>query len=221
MTFDSKTMQKIDPVKRQETINSDALNALSPMGNAEDFKPVKELQLEFGQLHPFFQMLYNEHVELNAKIEKLNQAVSIIAKEHVLSPQSLELIKDFLDFFHNEFVPHNKKEEKLFFPLLHNRLLATQEHSQGKNPFTGVKILEDDHIHALRLGAILSNLVYLVSQINDFKSKNVLVNEIRKTSNELAECLELHIFREDHIVFGLGQKLLTRSELDQIHSELN
>ena len=219
MHEDKKQSQKIDPVKAQAIANADDMGGLSPMGDAEDFQPDQDIQFAYDDLHPFFQELFNEHVELTSYVEKLNQAVTLLGKEHVLSPESGNLIKEFLEFFHMEFVPHNKKEESKFFPLLHERLMATEEHSNSANPFTGIKILEDDHIHALRLGAILSNQVYLMGQFKDFKTQSILCNEIKKTANELAEVIELHIFREDHIALGLGQKLLTKEELDMIHSE--
>ena len=217
--MDKKVLQSVDPLKAQSVAKESDMGGLSPMGDAEDFQPSADIQYTYEELHPFFKDLYNEHVELTEKVEKLKKSVVIISNEHNLNNESVELLKDFLEFFHQEFVPHNKKEESRFFPLLHKRLLESEEHSTGRQPFTGVKILEDDHIHALRLGAILSNLVYLYSQINDFKSRSTVLNELKKTANELAEVIELHIFREDHIALGLGQKLLTREELDYIHSE--
>lgn len=220
MLEDKKEQQKIDPVKAQTAPTQEEMGGLSPMGDAEDFQPDSEIQYPYEALHPFLKELFDEHVELTKKVDVLKAAVATMSTTHVLTPESNKQIQEFLEFFHEEFVPHNKKEEADFFPILHKRLLETQEHSTGSNPFTGIKILEDDHVHAVRLGAILANQIYLMSMIKEFKSQSVLANEIRKTANELAELIELHIFREDNIAIGLGQKLLTTEELDQIHANI-
>ena len=214
---DKRYLQSVDPLKRQGEAQTEDMGGPSPMGDPEDFKPSEDIQFPFEELHPFLQQLQNEHIELTDKNKKLKEAVLKMDKEHVINEEIKNLLNDFLEFFHAEFIPHNKREEVKLFPLLDKKLMAAGEHSNGPDPFTGVKLLEDDHIHALRLGAVLNSQLHLSSLISDFKSSSVIFQELRNTAQELAELIELHVFREDRIAFGLAQKLLSLQEMDEIY----
>ena len=69
---------------------------------------------------------------------------------------------------------HNKKEEKLLFPLLHKRLLETGEHSTADEHKTAVDIMEDEHIKVAQLGALCLNFLGLGSRLEDKQSREIV-----------------------------------------------
>lgn len=217
-----KNLQKYDPLKKQATVNAkDMGNDLSPMSPPDAFEPPAEKIIPYENLHPFFQELYNEHKDLKEKIKDIKEAFTHQRQNQMTREILLNKLTQFLQYFHQEFIPHNRKEESTLFPLLNKKLLVAGEHSPTKIPFTGVKILLDDHIHAIRIGGVLSHLHDLMRRLDHAPSQEIVFGQIKKHSLELFEILELHIFREDHIIFGLAQELLDQMELDEIHKEFN
>jgi hemerythrin-like domain-containing protein len=217
--WDTKMKKNVDPIQGQKEVSaSDMGSELSPMSPPDAFNPPAQQKIDYDELHPFLKQLVDEHIELKKKIEDLNLALEDFKNKKITS-NTFKYAHSFLEFFHQEFVPHNKKEESQLFKLLHQKLLEKGEHSSGENPFTGIQVLEDDHIHAIRLGGIFSHLLNLFAMLNHPESKSILLEDTYRIAFERKELLELHIFREDHIIIGLAQDLLTKEELDKAHSE--
>ena len=204
---------KSDPIKRQVTVSAaDMGQELSPMSPPEGREPPSDCKVAYEELHPFLQQLIDDHDEFISELHKIKSCVEEIKESRSLSKSSFEIMSKFLDYMADDFVEHNKREERVLFPILNKKLLDNNEHSPGPNPFTGIKVLEDDHLQATSFVAVLSNLLLLSSKISHESSHAVLVNQIYKNAEELLELLDLHIFREDNIIFGQAQNMLTAKE---------
>ncbi|MDP3980777.1 MAG: hypothetical protein Q8Q33_05125, partial [Chlamydiota bacterium] len=103
------------------------------------------------------------------------------------------------------------------FPILTKKLIETGEHSHGPNPTTAVDVMEDDHLKAIQLTAVIFNFFKLASQLGDPVSRNLVMDAAIEQSYQLIELLRLHIFREDTIIFPLAHQTIETQELNQLH----
>lgn len=139
---------------------------------------------------------------------------------YVLNNEVNDGFKKFFDFFDNHLLPHNRKEEKVLFPVLQKALLSNNEHGTGKNPVTAVDIMEDDHVKFIQLGALTFNLLGLAPRFRDEQSKMFTYDVAYNNAKELIELIRLHIFREDNTLFPLAQKYLSSQQFNQILNEM-
>ena len=132
-----------------------------------------------------------------------------------------EIFSSFFKYFDTELLPHNSKEEKTLFPVLHKKLLEAGEHSKGDHPLTAIDVMEDDHVKFIQLGALTFNFFGLATRIKDETSRIFILDTAYENGRELIELLKLHIFREDYTLFPLAQKYLTKEEFDAIEKEMH
>ena len=135
-----------------------------------------------------------------------------------------EINKAFGDFFKSldeELLPHNRKEEKILFPILNQKLIEAGEHSKGHKLVTAIDVMEDDHVKFIQLGALAFNLLGLASRMADERSRIFVLDTAYETSRELIELLKLHIYREDVTLFPLAQKYISKEEFDVIHEQMD
>ncbi len=222
MDQNNKNMQKSDPLKRQVSVSAhDMGDGLSPMSPPDAFGPPAQNVKAYDDLHPFLQELTDDHKRLLERIDILKKVLNSKRIQGSIDVADVQEVKKFLIFFNEEFIPHNQKEESQLFKSLHEKLLESGEHSSGTNPFTGIQVLEDDHVQAVKQGAIISHLLKLIDLIKDQQSQAIVYKEIIKLGNELGDLLQLHIFREDNIIFGQAQEFFTTEELDRMKAEFD
>lgn len=222
MDLNLKELNRIDPLKKSAEVSAqDMGNELSPMSPPEAYEPPSDSQIDYDSLHPFLQNLMDDHVDLKKKLKELKVVFDQPKRGNEINQTTLRALDTFLQFFNEEFTPHNQKEESKLFPLLNDKLIENGEHSPTKEKFTGVKILKDDHTNAARLEGILSQLLKIILSLDHEPSKEIIYQELKKRGNELIDLMQLHIFREDFIIFGMAQELLTIEQLDEMYSEFN
>ena len=129
-----------------------------------------------------------------------------------------EAFNKFYQFFDDHILPHNQKEEKYYFRILHQRLIESGEHGNGAEPKTAVDVMEDDHVKFIQLGSLSFNLFGLAYRLRDPESRALTFDVAYNTAKELVELLRLHIFREDETLFPLSQKLLTGEDFRIINT---
>lgn len=212
--LDLSQIQKNDPLKRlveKETGKEE----FSPMDPPEAFAPPVDDAVPFEDMHPMLQQFVKEHEACVAQIDAFEKTLKSIRENGMDMSYEGEL-GNFFEFFDTNILNHNRNEERYLFPLLKKRMVETGNHSKGKEHETAVDMLEDDHIKALQLGAVSFNLLALSIRITEPKSRLIVLDAALEQSRELVELLRLHIFREDKIVFGQAQALLTAKELDEL-----
>lgn len=218
---DLKNLAKTDPVKRnvekglEQTENS-------PMDPPAAYEQPGKMKIDFDSMEKPIQIFMNEHKNAIAKIEMFEKAlVQFKTERYKLNHQINQAFKTFFEFFDNNLIEHNSKEEKTLFPLLHKRLIEVGEHSTGKNPQTAIDIMEDDHIKFIQLGALIFNFLGLATRLKDETSRIFVLDTAYENGRELIELLKLHIYREDYTLFPLAQKHLTKEEFAGIETAMN
>ncbi|MBS1488776.1 MAG: hemerythrin domain-containing protein [Bacteroidetes bacterium] len=217
--IDLKTIAKTDPIKRhvekglEQTENT-------PMEPPAAY-PLGSPPADFENLRKPLQILMEEHQNALQKTEKFEQAfLQFKANGYQLDSTINTALKDFFSFLDNELFPHNSKEEKMLFPVLHQKLIETGEHGIGTNPKTAIDVMEDDHVKFIQLGTLTFNLLGLAARLKDRTSQLFVLDTAYENGRELIELLKLHIYREDHTLFPLAQRLLSCDEFESIENKM-
>ncbi|MBT3984095.1 MAG: hypothetical protein HOE90_22255 [Bacteriovoracaceae bacterium] len=218
--LDYKTLAKTDPMGPQPQCGTQADEDLSPMDPPESYDAALPVQVDMEMMHPFIKEMMEEHIELTSFVKTFEESIDVLQKKKVVDPEAIEGVESFFNFFESEFTPHNRKEEREFFPLLKVKLVELGEHGSGDDPVTGVDVLESEHVQAIQLAAITYHCFVLYSQIDDVNSKLTILASAIKNAKELIELLKLHIYREDKILFCQAQQLMTTEEMDLMHQKL-
>ncbi len=213
-----KVINKIDPLKRNAEKHAD-MDEYSPMNPPEAYDPPNIEEVPYEDMHPFLQQLCDEHKACVEKIDKFESTLMTI-QESGFSKEILSGIRDFFDFFDNNIVSHNQKEEKTLFPLLDERLKTQGEHGNGRDGLTSVDMMEDDHVKALQLAAVIFNFFGVSMKLPDPDSRLIVLDMAIEQGKVLIELLKLHIFREDHIVFAQAHQHITKAEFDKFLKEV-
>ncbi len=213
-----KVINKGDPLKRNAEKQQEQ-KEFSPMAPPDAYAPPNMKTIPYEELHPFLQQLCDEHKACIKELDAFEEALNIIRKTGIDKSVGGKLSR-FFNFFDNNIVVHNQKEDKILFPLLQKRLLEQGEHGHGPTPITAVDMLEDDHIKALQLAAVVFNFFGMSMRLPEHNSRLVLLDAALEQGKALIELLRLHIFREDNIVFPQAQMFLSNLELDEMASTI-
>ena len=210
-----KLRKKDDPIERDVDKGSED-EGLSPMAPPDAYAPPGDgLAIPYEEMHPVMQAFRDEHDSFGKVLAEFRSALDTMASSGV-DRETDATVREFFRQLDEEVFPHNRREEKVLFPLLAQRLVESGEHSKGHERTTAVDLLEDEHDQILQLAAITFNLFALASRLPDAKSRTVVFDTALQQGMELAEVLRLHIFREDNVVFSLAHKLITASEFDRM-----
>ena len=218
MTMEFK-LNRIDQLKKQPEIERGLDEGLSPMDPPEAYAPPRVESVSPAEMHPFLRRCVDEHAPFMVEVNAFEDTILNIQKEGYTREADSKL-KHFFNFFDEEFIPHNRREEATIFPLLRERLLASGEHGVGDDPATAIDIMEDEHTKAAQLAAVILNFLGLAFRFSDEKTKLVILDAAIEQSKFLVELLRLHIFREDNVVFSLAHRLISRAEFDEMQSRV-
>lgn len=211
-----KELSKTDPVTRnvEKGLEAEEHTPLDPPGA---YTKGALSKVTYEDMAPALRELMDEHKALTSKFEAFEAAlIEFRTNNYVLSNPVNSVFSDFFKYFDERLSIHNQKEEKALFPVLNKRLLEAGEHSTGEVPVTAIDVMEDDHVKFIQLGALTFNLLGLATRITDEKSRIFIFETAYNNGRELIELMRLHIFREDHTLFPLAQKLLTPADQDEI-----
>ncbi len=211
-------MDHIQGAKERDPLKKDAVkeegSELSPMDPPDAYAPPATVeQVPYEKMPLFMRDLFNEHKPFREAIDRFEAAILGIPEKGI-TREFDAAVRDFFWYFDNEFEIHNQKEEKRLFGLLHDRLVAKGEHSQGPEATTAVDVLEGDHKKAVQLAAVIFNFFALSHRLPDLNSRLVVLDAALEQSKELIELLRLHIYREESIVFQMALQLISTDEFD-------
>jgi len=219
--IDLKNLAKTDPIKRnvEKGLEQVEHTAMDPP-TAYD-QPGK-LKVSFEDMEKSLLTFVDEHKQALLITDAFEKAlVQFKTNGYNVDQQINESFSKFFKFFDDELLPHNHKEEKVLFPILHKKLLEAGEHSVGENPMTAINVMEDDHVKFVQLGALSFNLLGLATRLKDEGSKKFVLDTAYENARELVELLKLHIYREDYTLFPLAQKYLSKEEFEAIEKEMH
>jgi iron-sulfur cluster repair protein YtfE (RIC family) len=212
-----KDLKHHDPVLRQAE-RGEVGDELSPMEPPEAMNPPSAVRVEPSETHPFLRNFFEEHAELEHELQQFEATLRAIPNEGYTRAIDGKL-RRFFDYFENHFVPHSKREERSFFPVLRRHLLAVGEHSPGEEATTGVDIMEEEHLKAVQLAAITLNFLLLSFKLPDENSRLLVLDAALEQARQLIELLRLHIFREDNILFGQAHRAIPSAKFERWQKE--
>jgi len=166
-------------------------------------------------MHAFLRRMVEEHQPFLAEVDAFEDTIIAIQRSGYTKEADGRL-RHFLNFFDEEFIAHNRREEAALFPLLRLRLLAAGEHGSGEDPETPVDLMQDEHIKAVQLAAVILNFLGLAFRFPDEKTRLTVLDAALEQGKFLVELLRLHVFREDNVVFPLAHQLITPDEFDRM-----
>jgi len=211
-----KKLKEEDPIRRTVE-KDDNIEEYSPMDPPEAYDTSRVIGADYDAMHPFIKSLMDEHNEVITKVDEFDKTLLTFKESGFLFTIEIsEKFNTFFKYFDNHIVPHNTKEEKDFFRILHERLIESGEHGEGKEPNTAINLMEDDHHSFIQLATLSFNLLGLASRLRDLESKGITFDLAYNNGRELAELIRLHIFREDETLFPLAMQLMSTEELDSL-----
>jgi hemerythrin-like domain-containing protein len=192
------------------------LNAqFSPLNPPDAYHPPSSENMATEDLHPFLRSFVKENDAIRAALLKFEETIMVMKAKGVTAEVNGNL-KEFFQFFNEEFIPHARREEKTLFPILDQALRKERDEGLGLEITTAVDLMEDDHLKAIQLTVVIFNFFGLVSRLKDQVSRDLVMDAAFEQADQLIELLRLHIFREDTIVFPLAHKTIDPQELDRL-----
>ena len=209
--------KKGEPIERH--VEKDAEHeGLSPMAPPDAYSPPGAGQsIPYEEMHAFLKGFRDDHTAVRVKVEAFEEALTKL-KETGITREVSAAFQTFFRALDEDVFPHNRREEKELFPLLGKRLIENGECSKGSTTTTACDVLTDDHIRLVQLAAISLNFFALASRLPDERSKLLVFDVAIEQAKALVELLQLHMFREDNVVFSLAHKYIKSEELDALGS---
>lgn len=210
-------LNRIDPLRRQSQRGVARAKGWSPMDPPDAYAPPSVEPVPVDALHPLLRGLRDEHVALERELDAFEEAI--------LSVQSIGYTKEidarlrrFFDVFDREVISHQRREERVLFPPLRERLIVQGEHAKGEGRITAIDLMMDEHAKALQLAAVVVNLLGTAFRLPDRQSSMIVLDAALEQGKNLIELLRLHIFRENNVIFFLAHRLISAAEFDGMQS---
>jgi hemerythrin-like domain-containing protein len=188
------------------------------MDPPDAYAPPSIEEVTYEEMPKFLQGLMDEHESIRIALESFEDILAQLREKGLTPDKSIdEGLRVFFNQLDDETVSHHQKEEKILFPLLHQRLIEKGEHSTGgETLITAVDMMEDDHIKLMQIAAVTFNYLGLAARLPDMRSRAIVLDAALEQGKALVELLRLHMFREDTVVFPLAVKHLSASELNEM-----
>lgn len=215
--------QNNPPLKRNVT--KDVEDLPSPMDPPEAYAPSNVDAIAPEDLAAPLQALMQDHEEFLKILTAFDRAlVELKGREWRFTPEISAVLKRFFQWMDHEIPHHSRKEEKVLFPILNEKFLASGEHSAGVSPatppVTPIDIMEADHLK-VELGVnLVFNLLGLAARIKDAEARNLLFEHAFHEGQEIVEVMKLHIYKENTTLFPLAQKLLSLGEMSAVAEKM-
>jgi hemerythrin-like domain-containing protein len=152
-----------------------------------------------GQIDPIAQFM-QEHDEALVQLSSLNKSTRSIA-ENGFSMDAYRKLLKAVEFIEEEVSVHNRSEEEALFPVL-------ERYVEGPT-----KIMRDDHkvlkkeFHRLRRA---------VEKVGTRRKDKAAAVELAEISRGIVQIFVNHIHKENHILFPLVKKFLTKDALREV-----
>lgn len=218
--LDLKKLQKTDPVKKQSEKGLEDQED-SPMDPPNAYEEPGKIEIQSENMDDSIKIFMDEHREVLKVLGEFEKGiVAYKTNGYILTEGINASFSKFFKCFDEELLPHNRKEEKVLFPILNKKLIEAGEHSKGAKQVTAIDIMEDDHVKFIQLGALAFNLLGLANRMADKRSRIFVLDTAYETSRELIELIKLHIHREDETLFPLAQKYFSEDEFEALQIEM-
>jgi iron-sulfur cluster repair protein YtfE (RIC family) len=141
-----------------------------------------------------------EHDHALQELSSLGKAVRSI-EEKGWTPEADVRIDRALAFIRDEVGIHNKREEEALFPVL-------ERYVEGPT-----RVMRDDHVV---LGKEFRRLRLAVARMRKSKGSPTSAQECTETAHRVIQIFVNHIHKENHILFPLVRKFLTKDAMREV-----
>ncbi len=156
-------------------------------------------QLDKRHIDPIAQLM-QEHDDALLKLAMLNKATRSIA-ENGFSEDAYAKVLLALEFIDEEVRVHNKSEEDALFPVL-------ERYVEGPT-----QLMRKDH---KILKKEFGRLRIAVAKMGKSRTDTKAANDLSVTAKRIVQLFVNHIHKENHILFPLVQKFLTKDALREV-----
>jgi hemerythrin-like domain-containing protein len=208
-------LKRIDPVRRQPEHGLAPAEGLSPMDPPDAYAPPSIEPVPPEQMHPYLRQYLDEHVPFLAEVSAFEEAM-LAARRDGYTKAIDGRLRHFFNYFDEHFIGHYRDEEAELFPLLRERLIAAGEHGSDDDRLTAIDLMEDEHLKAIQLAAVIVNFLGLAFRFPDERSRLTILDAALEQGKALVELLRLHIFREDNVVFALAHRHIGSEEFERM-----
>ncbi|MCB0477850.1 MAG: hemerythrin domain-containing protein [Crocinitomicaceae bacterium] len=213
-----KKLKEEDPIIVNATKDED-MEELSPMDPPDAYDEKRTVSKDVAVSNKMLLELMEEHKAVIEHCDEFEKALNEFKEAgFYITKEINDTFNKFFVFFDEEVLKHNRKEERGLFPVLHERMLETGEHSEGENPHTPVDLMEDDHVKFVQLATLSFNLLGLAMRLKDNEARGITFDLAYNNGKELVEMLRLHIFREDNTLFPIAQNILTKEDFSLLNA---
>jgi hemerythrin-like domain-containing protein len=151
------------------------------------------------RIDPIAQFM-QEHDEMLTHLSSLNKAATSIG-QHGFSVEAFNRILEALQFIEDEVGVHNKREEDALFPVL-------ERYVEGPT-----RVMREDH-KCLKKDFI--KFQHAVRKLEKRKNDQVSAQKLEETAKHMVHGFVNHIHKENHILFPLVQRFLTKEALREV-----
>lgn len=155
------------------------------------------------QIDPIARFMQDHDVALE-QLASLSKATRTIS-EQGLTPDARRRVLRAMRFIDQEVSVHNKSEEEALFPVL-------ERYIEGPT-----KLMRDDH---KLLKREFRRLRHAATRLTQNSRSAKAASDFTETSRRVSQIFVNHIHKENHILFPLVQKFLTRDALREIARRL-
>jgi hemerythrin-like domain-containing protein len=141
-----------------------------------------------------------EHDRALEQLASLNKATRMIAAQGT-TPETMERVRAALAFIEEEVSVHNRREEEALFPVL-------ERYVEGPT-----RVMRDEHRILRREFVKLRKAVMRLERLPGSKPA---ARSLAQVAQGMVQLLVNHIHKENHILFPLVQKFLTRDALREV-----
>lgn len=141
-----------------------------------------------------------EHDETLVQLSSLNRASTSLAENGFSQDTYFRLLRA-VEFVEQEVGVHNTREEEALFPVL-------ERYVEGPT-----KLMREDHKILAKEFRRLRRAVDRITKRNNSKAA---ARDLVSVSREIVQRMVNHIHKENHILFPLVQKFLTKDALREV-----
>ncbi|MEO8232548.1 MAG: hypothetical protein ABI638_09710 [Ignavibacteriota bacterium] len=214
--MENKSKLSDDPIKRfaeKDTTGEE----LSPFDPPDAYDPQNIKAVPYEKMHPFLKQLIDELEAFTKVLNVFEEALLTWRSDNWVFNETIDSgFKQFFSFMDENVPLHNQKEEKKLFPILQIKLIESGEHNTKDPSYTGINLMEDEHIKVAQAAAIVFNFLGLGSRLPDKRSQQITFEAAYQQGMAIIETMKLHIFREENILFPQTMKLFNLKEFEKL-----
>lgn len=214
-----KRLKETDPLTREgvKDLTSIENSPMDPPGAYD----IPEESIAKEDFPAALQHFAKDFEGINSSLDNLESGFNDFVKDgYQFTDTFNESLKQFFQFYDDTLLPMLQLEQKTLFPVLHEQLMHSGEHSPGNTPKTAVDIMEDDYVKIIQLGTLVFNFLGLATRIRDEQARQFILETTGGNARELIELIRLHVFRKENVLYPLAIKLVTSEQMEGLYSKI-